>query len=591
MHILRKVAAILTGVAALIGGASIAAGANAADSTPFTTDELAKDQSITVQATASDANLAGSTFKAVPLAYYSWGKYAGTGDNAQIISYDLKDTGITGLKDAINDALTNSGNTLSAVDKANPMAWVAQHLNQSQPESVSSTDYPWSGKLRDFLDQLKNQSAFQNATTTGTLLTVASDHKSASASVRPGIYAIVDTTNDTTNNKHTTAAIIALNGTGINGITKLANSKDASNWILGTVEYKANTNHGDVTTVKKKIMAMGKHVLLHGFYANAAIGSTVTYQITSTVPNWTGYHDFRYQIVDTPDDALTFNQTPVVVKVNDTELKNSDTATYYTVSQDPTSKAVTFKFGDKNGNIVADKANFPVGATVTVTYTMTVNKNATSGGSYVYGIPNKAQVFFSHNPNNSGDLLGGKATEADVYTGHVNVLKTDMNNEPLVGAKFNLLDSENNKKVVNVVKTGDGKYRLADATETGDTVTTNLTTDSNGIISIDGLNGTYELKETTSPLGSPVLADATFTVDGSTVTSVTEANNLAHIDTANTTNGDQIDVLNARNLLEMPKTGAAGILMNVIIALLLIAAGVTALLVHRHNVKKAASAK
>lgn len=218
MHILRKVAAILTGVAALIGGASIAAGANAADSTPFTTDELAKDQSITVQATASDANLAGSTFKAVPLAYYSGAFYSGD----TITSYDLVDAGeasdIDKALKAANIDTSTSKDSNNPYDASNPMVWIAQNLYQPD-----STDYPWSGKLRDFLDQLKKQTTF-NTYPNSTDLTVANSNKSATANVKPGIYAIVDTTTsiDTTTNKLKTAAIIALNGTGINGITKLA---------------------------------------------------------------------------------------------------------------------------------------------------------------------------------------------------------------------------------------------------------------------------------------------------------------------------------------------------------------------------------
>lgn len=366
-----------------------------------------------------------------------------------------------------------------------------------------------------------------------------------------------------------------------------------------------------MTDVVKHVTGVDKHGdvggtgSLKGTSADAAIGSTVTFQITSHVPNWTGYKDFRYQIVDTPHKALTFNPDSVKVKVDGATgaLNNDGTlkaGTDYTVSpQDPTTKDVTFKFGDATGNIVADKANFPEGATVTVTYTATVNKYAVSG-LYQEELLNEAKVKYSHNPNNSSDLITYGDSQLQVNTGHVNVLKTDMNKKPLAGAKFDLLETDG-KTAVNVVatNTAKGQYHLADKTEKDakNEVTSASCKDDNGntipncnigTISIDGLYGSYDLKETESPLGSPVLANVTFTVNNSSVLSATDANNLASVDT---TNADQIDILNARNLLEMPKTGAAGILMNVIIALLLVAAGVTALLVHRHNVKKAASAK
>lgn len=587
--ILAGVVGALAAVATLAVGFVGASSANAADSV-ISQDDFKTKQDITVQvASGSDASLTGSTFKAVPLAYYS----NASDDGTNITSYDLKDAGLAA---AIKEALTSANITgASDATDTNPMVWVAQHLYQP-----NSTATPWSGTLRDFLDKLQDETAFKTAITNGTALTVASGGKSASASVTPGIYAVVDTTpsgtvktNTDGSKTYTKAAIIALNGTGINGFKGLATKDSKGNAVvypLGVVDYKAN----GTTTISKAITSVDKdHGQLNQSNSAASqVGKNVEFTLTSTVPNWTGYDHFYFAMNDTPSKGLTFNgDKSVIVKVGTKTLtENTD----YWVSQDPTTHEITFLFGSNadndKGDIVADQASFPVNTKITVIYTAKVNQNAVSGTAE----HNNATVSYSHNPNSWTDHDVTPPSSTKVYTGKVQFNKTDMQNKAISGAKFQLLDAANSDAVVNVVQKTDaqgkaiaGSYRVfAGDGDTGTPVQT-MDTDANGKLVIDGLDGKYVLKETVSPIGSPVLANVNFQVtvdkDGvASVTNISEANGLEKAGS----DADSIQVLNAHNIVEMPKTGATGIAEIVILALILAAIAIVCIIIGRRHAMK-----
>lgn len=522
------------------GGASVAFAAD----TRVSADDLAKPQSIEVDAPAG-TNLTGSTFKAVPLAYYS----SATTNGTVITSYDLQDAGLA----AQVKASLPTGNNAS---DANPMTWVVQNLLDSQSN-------PWAGRLRDFLDKLKETPEFQSKVASGTTLTADSTSTNiAKASVRPGIYAIADTTSAPAQ-----AAIIALTGTGINGITTLGTGEHA--YQLGVVDYKVNT-----TTASKKITKISDpnhgSVASDGKTADATIGQTISYEVDSTVPNWTGYDHFYYGVNDTPSKGLTIDTSSVKATIGGTDVPADEIH----ASVDATSGALTVKFGTTDGDIISDKDLFKVGAAVVVTYTAKLNANAVAGEAN----KNSATVEYSHNPNTWTDhTKTPPSTTTTTYTGKVSFHKTDVQNNALAGAQFQLLDAKNNNSVIRMVKISDGKYRPATDGDTSPVDT--LDTDNQGNLTLDGINGQYVLKETKAPAGfdSPVLASVGFTVNvdqttgASTVTGITEANKLAE---AATGDGDAVHVINARNLTEMPKTGAAWLIIWIAAAVIVLAAGI-----------------
>ena len=438
------------------------------------------------------------------------------------------------------------------------MPWVAENL-------LDSTNSPWAGKLRDFFDKLKNTAAFKTAINNGTAMTATGS--TATASVRPGIYAIVDTT------ATGRAAIVAMTGTGINGVTKLKATKSGSpEYVLGQVEYKAHD-----TTVSKRITAVDKNgqVSSDGLNAAAPIDGVVEMKLTSTVPNWTGYDKYTYKLVDTYSQGLKLLNSdtyPVTVKVDNKPLTKG---TNYTLTANEGSRTFTVNFGTADAGITAQKETFPVGAPVEVTYKMRVTGAAVQGTANV----NNVNVQYSHNPNNWTDLETKPGNEVKVFVGKVNLKKTDMDGNSLAGAEFQLKSAKEGSAALYVVKTGEGKYRLATTGEKG--AVKDMKTDTQGNLEIQGVTNTkggadnYYLKEVKSPFNFHRLPVVGIHVD------VNEKNGSYQViekdgDTDNmaTVADNVVTVKNARNLFDMPKTGSTWmVIFGSGAAALLVAAG------------------
>lgn len=556
-------------VATLVAGAMGLAGVGSAmaDTTRISAEDLAKNQTLTVEAYE---DISGRTLKAVPLAYYSYAQTDGT----NITGFDLIDAG---KASAIADALTKAHiDTQSKKDQtagydynaSNPMVWVVQNL-------LDSENSPWAGKLRDFIDQLKNEAAVTGDK--GTAFAKGADAMHMTASVRPGVYAVVDAT------KTGQASIVMFNGTGIDGKTTLKNG--AKTYTLGTVDYKVSD-----TAVRKAITGVEDGVKeeeiplaereASGEYlvAKTSIDKKVSFAMTSWVPVWTGYDHYYYALNDTYSDGLTFNADSVKVTVGGKAL---------TAGKDYKVTTETGKFhilfaptADNSSDLITAKTTFPVDAEVLVTYNMTVNKNA-----HVDGVDtNTSEVEYSHNPNNVTDHQKTPGNTNYVYVGKFTLTKTDTNNAPLAGAVFNIKDAKNN--IVKFVKVGDNEYRVADSTEAATASADITTTDkNNGVITLKGLYGDYTVTETKSPFGGSILPEFTLTVgvaqskDHNTSTSSLtkfkdDANHLA-----SKAGDDGVTVINARNIADMPKTGAVWLSIFGVMTVLL--AGASALLLRR----------
>lgn len=564
------VATLVAGAMGLAGVSSAMAADTRVDASKLG-DGAAARQTLTV---AADDDISNRTLKAVPLAYYSYAQTDGT----NITGFDLIDAG---KASAIADALTKAHiDTQSKKDQtagydynaSNPMVWVVQNL-------LDSENSPWAGKLRDFIDQLKHETAVTGDK--GTAFAKGADAKHMTASVRPGVYAVVDTT------KTGQASIVMFNGTGIDGKTTLKNG--AKTYTLGTVDYKVHdtgvvkvitsVENGDVD---EKIAGDEDEAPQAGeeYYAVAktSIGKKVSFEMGSTVPVWTGYDHYYYALNDTYTNGLTFNPDSVNVTVGDKTL---------TAGKDYKVTTETGKFhilfaptADNSSDIIAAKTTFPVGTFVLVTYNMTVNKNA-----HVDGVDtNTSEVEYSHNPNNVTDHQKTPGDTDYVYVGKFTLTKTDTNKAPLAGAVFNIKDAKSN--IVKFVKVNDNEYRVADSTEAATASADITTTDkNNGVITLKGLYGDYTVTETKSPFGGSILPEFTLTVgvaqskDHNTSTSSLtkfkdDANHLA-----SKAGDDGVTVINARNIADMPKTGAVWLSIFGVMTVLL--AGASALLLRR----------
>lgn len=561
------VATLVAGAMGLAGVGSAMAADTRVDASKLG-DGAAARQTLTV---AANGDISNRTLKAVPLAYYSYAQTDGT----NITGFDLIDAG---KASAIADALTKAHiDTQSKKDQtagydynaSNPMVWVVQNL-------LDSENSPWAGKLRDFIDQLKHETAVTGDK--GTAFAKGADVKHMTASVRPGVYAVVDTT------KTGQASIVMFNGTGIDGKTTLALKNGAKTYTLGTVDYKVSD-----TAVRKAITGVEDGVKEEeiklereessGEYAVAktSIGKKVSFKMTSWVPVWTGYDRYYYALNDTYSDGLTFNTDSVKVTVGGKALTAGKD---YKVTTEAGKFHILFApTADNSSDIIAAKTTFPVGAKVLVTYTMTVNKNA-----HVDGVDtNTSEVEYSHNPNNVTDHQKTPGDTNYVYVGKFTLTKTDTNNAPLAGAVFNIKDAKNTP--VKFVKVNDG-YRVADSTEAA-TASADITTtdENNGVITLKGLYGDYTVTETKSPFGGSILPEFTLTVgvtqskDHKTSTSSLTAFGQDSNRLASKSSDDGVTVINARNIADMPKTGAVWLSIFGVMTVLL--AGASALLLRR----------
>lgn len=325
---------------------------------------------------------------------------------------------------------------------------------------------------------------------------------------------------------------------------------------------------GALPTVVKKVNGEGA--------THAQIGDTLTFTLTSTIPDMSAYNKYTFKFKDTLSKGLSFKQVESV-KVGDTTLtENTD----YTVTR-PT---VT------DNTLTVDMLNFKnqqtnAGKTITVTYTATLNKDAVVGG---HGNTNSATIQYSNNPS-TGGTGESEPSKVRVFTYGFTVDKYTGDNYTdaatrLAGAKFTLAPKNGDPMSFVQVKDGSANanavYRVATAGETG---TTTITTPENGKVDFQGLkNGEYTLTETEAPAGYNKLASAIgVKVDGknngtdtthATVT-ITYNNDNNGSNYNQTASNGVIPVQNNSGVV-LPGTGGMGTIAFTVIGVLVIALGV-----------------
>jgi len=331
---------------------------------------------------------------------------------------------------------------------------------------------------------------------------------------------------------------------------------------------------GDLPTVDKKVQvgSTGKDV------TDAKIGDTLTFTLTSTIPDMSAYNTYTFNFKDTLSKGLTFGQVEFVKVEGVTDPLT--VGTDYTVTT-PTASDNTLAVAMKDFK-AKQQAN--AGKKITVTYTATLNKDAVVGGA---GNVNSATIQYSNNPstNGTGDSEPSKVRvftygfTVDKYTGD----KYDNTATRLAGAEFTL--AHKGGTAISFVKVADSAtqnavYRVAKADEAG--ATTTITTPANGKVDFRGLeNGEYTLTETKAPAGYNKLASAIgVKVDGqNNGTDTTHATVVIKYDNNNGSVYDQtasngvIPVQNKPGVV-LPGTGGMGTIAFTVIGVLVIALGV-----------------
>ena len=338
---------------------------------------------------------------------------------------------------------------------------------------------------------------------------------------------------------------------------------------VGSANVDANIK-GDLPTVVKKVNGESA--------TSAKIGDTLTFTLTSTIPDMSAYDTYTFNFKDTLSKGLTFGQVDSV-KVGDTTLtKDTDyTVTTSTVSDSTLLTVTMLNFKDKQ------QTN--AGKTITVTYKATLNKDAVVGG---HGNTNSATIQYSNNPSagGTGESEPSKVRvftygfTVDKYTGD----KYDDTATRLAGAEFTL--APKGDAAISFVQVTAGSatenavYRVAKAGETG--TTTTITTPANGKVVFQGLkNGEYTLTETKAPAGYNKLASALgVKVEGQN--DGTDTTNATVTITYNNDNGSNYDKTASNGVIPvqnksgvvLPGTGGMGTIAFTVIGVLVIALGV-----------------
>lgn len=497
---------------------------------------------------------------------------------------------------------------------ANPMGYLVEKVFKDKSgKALSELTSPWGGDssaLRAFAESLSKELAKAGAPTadkTGDSALKTGENKE----LKQGLWFLKDVT--TTDDTKGTNSIPIITPTTFDG---------AGSW--GTVTLKNTTP----TIDKKLVDSKGDGTYTPNTQPDYAVGDDVYYELTSTVPVYTGYDIDStmmdatktriFKINDTASKALTVSAETVIESVKLTPAQG----TAVTLVKDKDYTVTVAGYGDvntpdtdayKGGHVTTidlgkyvNKAKgsksatdgILEGATVTVIVKAKLNKDALiSEPGNLQKNPNKVDLEYSNHPEEVNHAHKVPGPEVPVYAYKFDILKTDKaGTTKLPGAKFTI-------KAVSGTSKHDGKYLgsygkdgwsyLDSEPAVADTDGV-FTTGTDGKINVSGLDaGTYEVHEIAPPDGYTAISlpKFQFTItptvgdDAGRKTITVVALSLAKgadVRALLSQDGKTLNIWNAKNITELPKTGGVGLAMIVAVGALFIAAsGIFALRARR----------
>ena len=500
---------------------------------------------------------------------------------------------------------------------ANPMGYLVEKVFKDKSgKALSELTSPWGGDssaLRAFAESLSKELAKTGAPTADK--TDDSALKTGeNGNLEQGLWFLKDvTTQDDTKG---TNSIPIITPTTFDG---------ADSW--GTVTLKNTTP----TIDKKLVDSKDDGTYTPNTQPDYAVGDDVYYELTSTVPVYTGYDidptmdaakktTRIFKINDTASKALTVSADTVIKSVKLTPAQG----TAITLVKDKDYTVTVAGYGDvntpdtdayKGGHVTTidlgkyvNKAEgsksatdgILEGAIVTVIVKAKLNKDALiSNPGNLQKNPNKVDLEYSNRPEEVNHAHKVPGPEVPVYAYKFDILKTDKaGTTKLPGAKFTI-------KAVSGTSKHHGKY-LGSYGENGWSYLDSepavaatdgvFTTGTDGKINVSGLDaGTYEVHEIAPPDGYTAISLPKFqftitpTVDDKdaagykTITAVAlSLAKGADVRALLSQGGKTLNIWNAKNITELPKTGGAGLAMIVAVGALFIAAsGIFALRARR----------
>ncbi len=274
-------------------------------------------------------------------------------------------------------------------------------------------------------------------------------------------------------------------------------------------------------------------------------GEKETFKITFNATNFDGTDQItNYFVKDTIGKGFTYDPDSLTVSVNDGDThevpkQENENGQGYRVSWNEEEPSFTLYINwlDENGN-----SQYASPATVTITYTATINEKAEINGT---GNTNSAQLGWNTRPydpedpptdpvptpdpetETTPDFTVEDKSETTTYVFAAGIVKMDENGTGLTGAHFTMQDKDGNTIVVKATQDAKGNYIYAGTLATGSSLedtppydsnsadyTIDLVSGEDGLITVEGIaEGTYTFTETEAPAGYNLL-DGTFNVQG-----------------------------------------------------------------------------
>lgn len=512
----------------------------------------------------------------------------------------------------------------------NPLGYIAATYG-----AVSETGSPWGGDkgdgstdtvMRQFADKLAEKLTNEQ----GKATYPADDDKMTTGennNVPQGLYLITETTNldDSTDRAVTGAAvnsapmIVSTTYT----LTDSANISTTINNGVGSIDLKATSP----TITKEVTNGNGNDEASKKANPDFSIGDEVDYQLTATIPSYTGYDidttgkdSGKARVLKIYDDAepgltiesvesvyvdgnkLTEN-TDYTAKIEAGKLSTNDSYNGGTLTTIDLANYVNMRAGTTSAN----NHTVASGGKITVKVKATLNSKANVSDAKTQ-TPNKNETIlgYSHIPNDVTDEHKQPGGEVYVYTYKFKITKKSYDGTPLPGAQFAIKNADDDYLAwdgTNAKWTNLGKKKPTAAAQASAAPTDQSESKAKGIFysGADGTvsfnnglkAGTYTIEEIASPSGylnallpsfkvtikptyrqdtstkpTDVTSWGDYEINGLTISNEPDGNNLV---TASDNNGGNVDVTNVKSITQLPKTGAAGIAFFSVIGVAIVA--------------------
>ena len=319
----------------------------------------------------------------------------------------------------------------------------------------------------------------------------------------------------------------------------LVDSTLGSLCALDTTNREVTINEKNTVPTVEKEVAEDENGTNFGETSNAQIGDIVNYKTTITVAHGAK----NYTLYDDMEAGLTYNGD-VKVYVNGVEVTATGNFTVTTPADH--TFVVTF------ANSYID--TLEVGTKIVVKYSATLNENAEISID-----SNDNTTYVKYGDNNQYKTVPDKTK---TYSFKFDLVKTDVENNVLEGAKFKLYDTDKTTEIP-VIKLEDGTYRVAVGDEKGEEIEA-------GYVTIKGLDGntTYYLLETVAPEGYNRLTDFVEVAIGTS--NLTATFNIDQETQETTTYNDGGVEVENRTGTELPSTGGMGTVMFITVGSLMV---------------------